>query len=135
MSRHVSLCWLLWDKLQGETDITGLWTLIICSQVSRPDYLIIFSPIYITINPRDTNSRGWSQSSSLPSLQTEKQLTSIPNLDTVFHFSPPEVVASPGYQYSQYSSREDLADTAAPDLNTFVDYKKVVGQLENSKFY
>ena len=34
----------------------------------------------------------------LPSLQTEKQLTSIPNLDTVFHFSPPEVVASPGYQ-------------------------------------
>ena len=72
MSRHVSLCWLLWDKLQGETDITGLWTLIICSQVSRPDYLIIFSPIYITINPRDTNSRGWSQSSSLPSLQTEQ---------------------------------------------------------------
>ena len=58
MSRHVSLCWLLWDKLQGETDITGLWTLIICSQVSRPDYLIIFSPIYITINPRDTQTVG-----------------------------------------------------------------------------
>ena len=37
---------------------------------------------------------------------------------------------------SLYSSvsRENLTDHA-PDLNTFVDYKKVVGQLENSKFY
>ena len=32
------------------------------------------------------------------------------------------------------ASRENLTEHA-PDLNTFVDYKKVVGQLENSKFY
>ena len=32
------------------------------------------------------------------------------------------------------ASRDNLAEHA-PDLNTFVDYKKVVGQLENSKFY
>ena len=40
---------------------------------------------------------------------------------------------SRGSLYSSVS-RENLAEHA-PDLNTFVDYKKVVGQLENSKFY
>ena len=81
MSRHVSLCWLLWDKLQGETDITGLWTLIISSQVSCPDYLIIFAPIYITNQSSGhTNSRGWSH----PSLQTEENLGNIYKILTWF---------------------------------------------------
>lgn len=41
---------------------------------------------------------------------------------------------SRGSLYSSVS-REDMTSEHAPDLNTFVDYKKVVGQLENSKFY
>ena len=56
--------------------------------------------------------------------------------------APYPLIASRGHSRSQsrgslYSSasRENLTTEHVPDLNTFVDYKKVVGQLENSKFY
>ena len=84
-----------------------------------------------SITPVPLYPPGYTNTDTLPA-NYHTQVT-MPPLNQVTSHYPTSRSRSSASLYSSVS-RDNLTDHA-PDLNTFVDYKKVVGQLENSKFY